>query len=379
MKKFFRNKKKFLLLLFILAIGSFFRFYGLNWDMNQHLHPDERFLTMVGNAMKTPSSFSEFLNPNTSTYNPANVGYTFFVYGTLPLLLNKIVAVFYSNDTYNNFTIQGRLFSGIADFLIILLLFKTVALLEKKYAISPTIKYLASFFYAIAVLPIQLSHFFAVDTFLNLFMFASFYFALNYTLQNKLSHVALSSIFFGCALASKVSAIFLAPLLLFLLLRITSIKKVNIRNIICLKFLFSLIIFLVISYFTLRATDPYVFRTNNIFDPSLSKTFVANLQSLKSFEGKDTWFPPSIQWISKPPVIFSLTNLALFWSWHSLFHLHTYRNRVCNIKKEKHFIYGYFRLGAYVLLLPVGTVCKGNALFYFSISIPCYLCSCWFL
>jgi len=40
----------------------------------------------------------------------------------------------------------------------------------------------AAFFYAMAVLPIQLSHFFATDTFLNLFMFASFYFALRFNI-----------------------------------------------------------------------------------------------------------------------------------------------------------------------------------------------------
>lgn len=312
MKNFFRNKNKFLLLFLILILGAFFRFYGLNWDMNQHLHPDERFLTMVGNAMKTPQNLSEYLNPEISTYNPANIGYSFFVYGTLPLLLNKTIAVLYANDTYNNFTIQGRFISALADLFIILFLFKTVALFEKKYSLSPAIKYWASFFYAVAVLPIQLSHFFAVDTFLNLFMFASFYFALNYCLHNKLLHVVMSAIFFGFAMSSKVTAIFLIPLILFLLLQITTTKKGGIRRAISWRFLVSLLLFVVISYFALRVTDPYVFKNNNFFDPSPNKTFVANIQSLKSTEGIDTWFPPAIQWISKPPVIFSLTNLALF-------------------------------------------------------------------
>ena len=36
-----------LLLILVLVVGTYFRTVGLNWDANQHLHPDERFLTMV--------------------------------------------------------------------------------------------------------------------------------------------------------------------------------------------------------------------------------------------------------------------------------------------------------------------------------------------
>jgi len=312
MKNFWKFNKEKIFLLLVVLIGAFFRFYDINWDQNQHLHPDERFLTMVGNAMITPDSFSDFLNPNISTYNPTNVGYAFFVYGTFPLLINKTLAILIANNTYNNLTIQGRFLSSLADLLVIIFLFKTISLLEKKYFIPPEIKYLTSFFYAITVLSIQLSHFFTVDTFLNLFMFISFYFALKYTLQDKLKYVVSCSIFFGFALASKVSAIFILPLIIFLLLQITSLKKINIKKIICLRLLLSLIIFLTVSYLALRITDPYVFSSGNFFDFSINKTFTANLQSLKAVEKQDTWYPPSIEWISKSPVIFSLYNLALY-------------------------------------------------------------------
>ncbi|MDO9122536.1 MAG: hypothetical protein Q7U31_12165, partial [Anaerolineaceae bacterium] len=40
-----------LLIIVILLIGAFFRFTGINWDDNYHLHPDERFLTMVESAI----------------------------------------------------------------------------------------------------------------------------------------------------------------------------------------------------------------------------------------------------------------------------------------------------------------------------------------
>ena len=40
----------------ILLLGAALRFTGLNWDEHQHLHPDERFLTMVENSLQWPKS-----------------------------------------------------------------------------------------------------------------------------------------------------------------------------------------------------------------------------------------------------------------------------------------------------------------------------------
>ena len=31
----------------VMVVAAYLRFVGLNWDELQHLHPDERFLTMV--------------------------------------------------------------------------------------------------------------------------------------------------------------------------------------------------------------------------------------------------------------------------------------------------------------------------------------------
>src|SRR3989344_4889039 len=143
MQKFLKTNEYFYLII-ILLIAAFLRFYNLNWDQNQHLHPDERFLTMVGNAMKLPSSFTEYLNPYTSTFNPANIGYKFFVYGLFPITLNKILAIMLNPDSYNQFTIQGRFLSAIADTFVIIFIYKAVYLLEKKYKLNPNIKLLAS-------------------------------------------------------------------------------------------------------------------------------------------------------------------------------------------------------------------------------------------
>lgn len=307
-------KQWFIILIVILAI--FFRFNNLNWDSNFHLQPDERFLTMVGNSIKIPGKFLDYFNPRTSTLNPANVSYKFFVYGQFPLTLNKLLAVVFNNDNYNDFTILGRFLSAFFDLVIVILVYKTAKLLSTKvtsYKLRVTSFPLwSAFFYAISVLPIQLSHFFAVDSFLNFFMFGSFYCALKSSeartsgfWQKIKGSMILSAIFFGLALACKITAIFILPLNLFFIL--FNNKKIDIKRIILLS-----IFYFLSSYFVLRLADPYLFQSANFFDPRPNKIFVENLRQLKSFSGANVWYPPAVQWIHKPPVIFSLVNLAVF-------------------------------------------------------------------
>lgn len=287
--------KKRLIFFIILLVGILLRFNNINWDENMHLHPDERFLTMVGNAQRIPSNIFEYLNQTLSPLNPANVGYKFFVYGSFPSTVNKILAVFFGNDSYNAFTLQGRMLSAFFDMLVVVVVYKMLELFEEISGFSERVKFYGAFLYAISVLPIQLSHFYAVDTFLNFFVFASLYFALKFYAKGNVSYVILSSMFFGFALASKVSAVFMLPLiLLFIGLR----KK---------KMLF---VFGFIGYAVLRFADPYLFQNSNLFDPRISDAFFSNIKLLKSWEGKETWLPPAIQWIGKQPVFFSLRNIA---------------------------------------------------------------------
>jgi len=75
------------LLVVILLGGAYFRFVGFQWDETQHLHPDERFLTMVETGISPVDSLSEYFDTARSSLNPANSGNTFYVYGTLPLFM----------------------------------------------------------------------------------------------------------------------------------------------------------------------------------------------------------------------------------------------------------------------------------------------------
>jgi hypothetical protein len=76
----------------ILLAGFYFRFVGMNWDESQHLHPDERFLTMVSTAVEIPDSLSAYFDSQSSPLNPYNKGYGLFVYGDLPITLTRLIA-----------------------------------------------------------------------------------------------------------------------------------------------------------------------------------------------------------------------------------------------------------------------------------------------
>ena len=47
------------LLAIILITGGYFRFLNLNWDESYHLHPDERYLSMVMNSLQPVENAGE--------------------------------------------------------------------------------------------------------------------------------------------------------------------------------------------------------------------------------------------------------------------------------------------------------------------------------
>ncbi len=314
-----KKKTNLLLLLIILVIGAIFRWTGLNWDQGFHLHPDERFLTMVVNKSRLPDNIFHYLDPQTSPLNPHNLDFDFFVYGHAPLIFNKITAILTHNDTYHLLPLQGRFISGLADLMIVIIIYKIGTILERKYDLSPFFKIWASLIYALMVVPIQQSHYFTVDNFLNFSSIISFYFALIYKDQLKTRHLALSSFFFALAIGSKVTAIFMLPLNLWFitnadnrLLTLITKEEHNLSLRKLGKLAFEVLLYLFLAYLSLRIIDPYLFQTASWLDLRPNQQFVQNIKSLKSSEGSAVWYPPAIQWIPTKPIIFALKNIVIW-------------------------------------------------------------------
>src|SRR3989338_4545864 len=196
-----KNFLKKYLIIWIILLSLSLRLYGLNWDQNQHLNPDERFITMVVGSMELPSNLTQYFDPKISKLNPFNIGYPFYVYGNLPLVITKLLGNLTNRSDYHQIALVGRLLSGIFDTASIIFIFLIAKLLEKKYRFDQSIKYYSSFIYGIAVSPIQHSHFFIVDTFLTFFAVGTVYFALRFNLKKTRINLILAAFCLSLAIA----------------------------------------------------------------------------------------------------------------------------------------------------------------------------------
>ncbi len=341
------------LLILVLAAGGYLRFVGVNWDSDQHLHPDERFLTMVEDGIKPVQNLAEYFNTSLSTLNPNNnPSFGFFVYGTLPIFIVRYIAQWLGQADYNHFNLVGRQLSALFDLITVALVYLIAArLYHKRLAL------LAAAFAAFAVLPIQLSHFFTVDTFTNTFGFVAVYFAvrimtappaasapalpvkedpvlpeegsqgleisnpqaidqqvaqLGATFRKLLSQ-SLPYLAFGAALgmatASKINAVVLAVLLPIALgVRFFRLPQEEQQ-----KQLWKTVGFLVaagiVSLIFFRLCQPYAFSGPGLLGLSPNPKWIANMTELANQNSGDVDFPPALQW-ARRPVWFSWQNLT---------------------------------------------------------------------
>lgn len=303
-----------LLIIGIFLLAAFFRLYGVNWDQNQHLHPDERFLTMVATGISWPKGLAEYFDTQTSPLNPHNRGFGFFVYGTFPIFFTKWVAEILGQADYTNLTIVGRQLSAMADLGTVLLVFligQQIIRQPQKKKSYLSVPLWGMFLYSVMVLPIQLSHFYAVDTYLTFFITLSFFLIIK-LIQNRksttilYSNAVLLGIAFGLALASKISAVLFLPIIgLGLLFNLIKTKNFS-------AFFVSCLLFFVSCFITFRLTQPYAFASGNILNPTPNPKLIENWKQLESFDNPNTAFPPALQWIPTKPYIYPLEHLIIW-------------------------------------------------------------------
>jgi len=170
-----------LILIIVLLAGALLRASGLFWGENQFLHPDERFLVWVGTDISPVENISEYFDTANSSLNPHNRGHGFYVYGTLPMFLTRYaVEWIFGHSGFAEMTQIGRTLSASVDLLTVLLVYLLAARIYNR-----RIAILASAFSAFAVLQIQQSHFFTMDTFINFFTYLAFYFAVRIATGNR--------------------------------------------------------------------------------------------------------------------------------------------------------------------------------------------------
>ena len=205
----------------ILLIAAGLRLTHVNWDDYGHLHPDERFITQISMDIRAPSSAINYFDTGTSALNPYNIErqdgsrQSTFVYGTLPLFVNKFVAtnmswlslgLFDDYDDYDHYNLSGRALAGIFELGTVLMVF-----LLARRLVSSNAGLLAAFLYAVSAFPIQNSHFFVVDPFLAFFATFTVFFAVRSALDGGWWNFAIAGLGAGLAAATKITAVSLLP------------------------------------------------------------------------------------------------------------------------------------------------------------------------
>lgn len=326
-----------ILMVIILATAAYLRFAGIRtWDENQHLHPDERFLTMVETDISPVSSLGEYFDTANSSLNPQNRGHSFFVYGDLPVIFVRYLAEATGETGYDEVNILGREVSAVADLITIFLIYLIGSKLYNR-----RVGVLASAFSAVMVLQIQLSHFFAVDTFANLFTTLSIYIAV---LIYKRKHVLLDAgtesegenldsensfwlqisrdwegvglyllfgLALGCAMASKINTVALAIVLPIAVIAWYCEAAPEERQRWFTPLIRNVVIAAVVAFLAFRVFQPYAFSGPGFFNIGLNSKWVDNLIELQGQSNGTADFPPALQWARRGHT-FALKNLVLY-------------------------------------------------------------------
>jgi 4-amino-4-deoxy-L-arabinose transferase-like glycosyltransferase len=359
----------------LLVIALYFRsMVGLFWDEGEHLHPDERFLTMVTERIALPSSIGEYFNSQTSPLSPYNNDFGFFVYGTLPIFVTKYVAAVLGLADYGHVHIVGRVMNSVFELLSLFTLY-----LFGSRVFNRATGLTAALLFAIVPQNIQLSHFYGVESAAAFFVLLSFLLSTEVLLPREaprpvskrvkigtacvvvlgslalvmsglpsfvafqlvalvvgvgaclafhascgiLLRSALLGLTVGCALACKISTVYAIPFI-FLPLAVEFLRS-------CLRKIASIgsardefgelprpsylvlggIMAVFIAALGFRVFQPYAFEGTSILSLKLAPKFLSNMSEVKGLmKGAD--FPPSVYWVDQPAFLFHWRNM-LWW------------------------------------------------------------------
>lgn len=326
-----------ILFLIILAVGVYFRFRGLFWGEYLYLHPDERFLVWVGSSIESVNSIGEYFNTHLSSLNPHNRGHGFFVYGDFPIIFTRYIAEgFFEFVGWNEITQVGRVLSSLFDLGSVVLIFMIGWKLFNKW-----VGLLASAFSAFAVLQIQQSHFYTVDTFATFFTTLAIFIAVlitnhRFDKEKTLNHeiipdeeekpksfndyfpfykLSILSIIFGIvvglAAASKINTVTISLLLPIAFLILwnkypvddPSRKTAYIFRDLVLGGFFALLSF--------RIFQPYAFEGPGFFGLQINELWLNNLREVSAQSSGKVDFPPALQW-ARRGFLFSAKNITLW-------------------------------------------------------------------
>lgn len=291
-----------LVLVLILLAAGFLRLNGVNWDQGTHLHPDERFLTMVAADIRMPDSLAGYFDTTRSPLNPANVGRPFFVYGTLPLFVVRALAESVGMSSYGQIYLVGRVLSSVFDLVTVVLTFWLGLLVA-----GPRAATAAAALVAFCVLSVQQAHFFTVDsaatclTTLTLVMIATL------ISRRGLHFHVLFGAAFGLALSCRINLVLLGSVYALALLYLWYAERMRLSAIAAAATAAAVTTLLVFRVF-----QPYAFAGPGFLGLALSADFLQSTSTIRDLVTGAVDYPPSVQWIGRVPVLSAGANLVLW-------------------------------------------------------------------
>ncbi|NLG49335.1 MAG: hypothetical protein GX552_04395, partial [Chloroflexi bacterium] len=335
------------MLALILLLGAVLRLTGLDWDEGQHLHPDERFLTMVENALEWPKSIKEYFDTAINPLNPYNRGQGMYVYGLSPVVVAKFLGQITGKTGYHGVYLAGRAMSAVMDLLCVLLVF-----LIGRRLYDARVGLLGALLLSLTALDIQQSHYFTVDTSTTFYVTLALYFAVRVAQGEGWGSLLGLGAAFGLAVSAKISVLtFLLIIGLAYLLRMAALwanpdsgvtpsqTLISLRGKLgrlfwsfrvateeeslpatsqerlflhAMRVCASVVVVLIVAVLVFRVAQPQAFMGPGFFGLKLNPQWVNDMKSIQRIVSGQDDYPPSHQWTGREPVWYMLKNMVLW-------------------------------------------------------------------
>ncbi|HEX9373315.1 MAG TPA: DUF2298 domain-containing protein [Roseiflexaceae bacterium] len=358
----------------IVALGAYFSTLNLfGWDGDTGQHPDERFMTLVADRLKMPASLGEYLDSARNPLNPRNSGNTFYVYGLLPQTLTHISAAMLTPEdalppmvraaspgSYDSAPLipnpdlnvpkigplqallnpvgvdltsyyfvprVGRAWSALFEILSVVVVF-----LIGRRLYGSRVGMLAALFLALSALPIQIAHFFTVDSATAFFTLLSVYWVVRVAQGGRVGSAVALGISIGAAMACRITMASLGLLaILAVALRIWEALAPQqerqgdratgrrgddlppapspLRPFAGFGLLALAGVVTIVSF---RLLQPDAFLGTSFFDLRPDPRFIDNITTIGGYVSGALDSPPSQQWAGRTPFLFPLQNMILW-------------------------------------------------------------------
>jgi hypothetical protein len=306
----------------VLIGGGWLRFSGADWDRGHHLHPDERYLSIVADNIHWPGSLGGYLDVHRSPLSPYNTQQgRSYVYGTFPLFATKAVAAAIGEDGYGRYYLVGRRLSALLDLGTVVLTFLLSRMLLYRLGRRRALwgALLAAALYAFTVTAVQLSHFATVESWVVFFGTLTLYLAARALARPVRADRRLElpwaavGIALALTVACKVSGGVVAIAVGIAVLGRAAIAVQALgKSSAALRLAGAVLLVLVPGYLAYRFVSPYTFADSFWLDPGINPAYRAALRAQQDALNGAFLYPPAYQWLLSRPVWAPLENLVVW-------------------------------------------------------------------